>query len=293
LASVLKPGNWREALRALGGALREPREGVVIDLREGGVVATRLDRNTQVARREEAVAAAPSGEGPAWRGVVQALEALLAKPEFRDAAATIVVSNQFVRYAVAPWREGVTGDAERLALVRHMLARLYGAHVEGWEVRISLARHGAAALAAAMEPELLAALRAVTRSAGLILQSVEPLLVAGFNRACTGTPASYRFASVEPGRVCLARIEKGTWQEVRCQRLDGDWQTGLPVILARELLLDESSHGTLPVYVHAPAADGRGFVAGQWGTEGWRPAKEDTRHPPRLQAAGKPAKVRA
>lgn len=264
-ASGLRLGDWRLSLQALGGMLSPPRECVVIEFLADRVVATRLDRKRQPILRRETAVETPAADAPGWKGALHALESLLTEPDLRDARAEIVVSNHFVRYAVAPWRDDVTGEAERLALVRHTFSRLYGAHAEGWEVRISFGRHGSSSLAAAVEPELLAALRAASCTAGLVLQGIEPLFVAGFNQACAALEAaSFSFVSVEAGRACLARISAGAWQSARCQRLGGEWSVELPIILARESLLDDGPFAQLPVYVHAPAPDGQGFVAGQW-----------------------------
>lgn len=272
-ASGWRLGDWRLSLQALGDMLNPPRECVAIEFLADRVVATRLDRKRQPAFRREATAEAPAADAPGWRGALHALESLLAERDFREASAEIVVSNHFLRYAMVPWRDDVTGDAERQAWVRHTLNRLYGIHAEGWEVCLALGRHGAASLAAAIEPELLAALRAASRTAGLVLQSVEPLLVAGFNRVCADLgPASFWFASVEAGRACLVRIQDGEWQGVRCQRLGHDWQAELPVILARESLLEVGPAAGLPVYVHVPAPQGGGFVSGQWVAGGLRVA---------------------
>jgi len=293
-ASGLRPGEWRQSLKALGSLVGAPRDCVSVAFHVARVVATRLDRKGQVIIRHEAAADAPEGEGPGWRGVVQALELLLAMGDMRDARSEIVVSNHFLRYALVPWRDDVAGEIERLALVRHTLARLYGAHLEGWEVSVALGRHGAAALAAAIDPELLASLRAATRAAGLVVQRIEPLLVAGFNQACAGVEApGFWFASVESGRVCLARIQDDVWQSVRCQRIGDDWKAELPVILARELLLEEGSPATLPVYVHAPSADGRGFVAGQWVAEGLRLSGDASGQGAPRQLEGAPAEARS
>lgn len=293
-ASRLRVGEWRQALAALGGSVGQPRERVGVELHGARVVATRLDSKGQVITRHEETADAHELEGAGWKGVVQALESLLEKPELRDARAEVVVSNHFLRYAVVPWRDDVAGEAERLALVRHALTRLYGAHMEGWEVSVSLARHGAAALAAAIEPELLGSLRAASRTAGLVLESVAPLLVAGFNQACVGVEApGYWFVSVESGRVCLARIHDGEWQSVRCQRIGDDWKAELSVMLDREMLLEEASPAPLPVYVHAPAADGRGFVAGQWVTGSLRLSGDASGQEASRRVAGTPAEARS
>lgn len=265
LASGLRASAWRQSLKALGARVRYPREFVALELHAARVVGMRMDKKGQVMIRHEVVVEAPGPEGPGWQRVVQALASLLEKPDLRNARGEIVVSNHFLRYALVPWRDDIASEDERLALVRHTLARLYGAHMEGWETSISLGRHGAAALAAAMESGLLTALRAVCHAADLVLQSIEPRLVAAFNRACAGLAApDFWFFSIESGRACLARIQNGEWQSVRCQRIGNDWKAELPVILDRELLLEEVSPALLPVYVHAPAADGQGFIAGQW-----------------------------
>jgi hypothetical protein len=261
-----------DALKAFGQKLLRRRERVSIELYPERVVAVRLDHKGQTMLRRTAAVEVPVAETPSGRNVVAALESLLAGSDFKNAQADVLLSNHFLRYTVLPWREDVTGEAERLALARHSLNKIYGMRAEDWEVRVSLGDYGRASVAVAVAPDLLAAIKSVSRTATLALERIEPLLVAGFNRACQGVPGkNFWFVSVEAASACVARLGNGQWQSVRCHRIGQDWVRELVPLLARESLWDEVPVVGLPVIVHAPNPSGVGFSVYRWTPSGIEP----------------------
>jgi hypothetical protein len=204
-----------------------------------------------------------AADAPAWQAPLALLAQWARGADWRHARVAVTLSNHFVRYALVPWRDDLDGAAERRAFVQHCFARVHGARAADWELRLSETRYGAPAVAAAVEPDLLAALHAVARDAGWQLLSVEPLLAAAFNQARAAIAAErYWFALAEPGRLCVARIEGGEWRRLRCQRLDADWQPDLARRLARERLLADGDEA--PLYLYAPALSGGGLLDAGW-----------------------------
>jgi hypothetical protein len=234
------------------------------------VIVSRFGLNGSALKARRVVACQPPAtDAPAWAGAVAALGPILALPEFRHARAEVILSNHFMRYAVVPWRGDLAGDAERLAFVRHCLAKIYGARTESWALRLSEARYGAPAVAAAMDLALLEAVRAAARAAALWLISVESFFSVAFNRSRAQiADDSFWFVTAEKERACVARVEGGDWRSLCCQRMGEDWTRELPWLLARERLLGGAPEARARVYLYAPGLTGTELLAGEWTHDG-------------------------
>jgi hypothetical protein len=193
--------------------------------------------------------AEPDGAAP-WRPALQVLETALSQLPARKAAATVFLSNHFVRYAIVPWRDELATGDEEMAWSRHCFTRLYGSAAAQWEIRLNPLPQRSARLACALDTELIEELRAVCARSGCALRSVQPQLMAAFNstRRQLG-PCSAWLAIPEPGHVCLALLDQGQWLRIRGLRIDGYWQDELPQLLEREAILSESPTVPHEVYV--------------------------------------------
>jgi hypothetical protein len=280
------PAGWRAWLEGISDRMSLFRETVRLELYPQRVVATRLSANGQPIARRPALCEPASADAAAWQAAMTSVEQLLAGAEFHNARAEIILSNHFVRYAIVPWRNELVGDAERLAFVRHCFVKVYGARAEGWELRLSENRYGAPAVASALEPALLEALRTATRAAALRLESVEPFLAAAFNRSRADIPGdSFWFVAAEKGRACVARVDGGVWHSLRNQRIGDDWTRELPLALARERLLAGGAEAGVRVYLYAPGLTGTGLLVGEWTLTGLKMPPEAGLADPRELAA--------
>jgi hypothetical protein len=182
----------------------------------------------------KAVELAPADD---WRAAVEALPAILKENKSREAS--VVLADQFVRYALLPWNEAAKGAEQWLALGRHRFAALHGAAAAEWDVQVSETAPRGARLACAVDRELLQRVIAAFQSAGVTLVSVQPFLVAAFNRLRSGILSKAGSGSCwivveEPGRLTLALIQRGAWVAIRSRRSDDRWRVVLPEILERE-----------------------------------------------------------
>lgn len=176
-----------------------------------------------------------------WRGALDALPAILKSHKSREAS--VVLADQFVRYALLPWNESVKSPAQWLALARHRFGALHGAVAATWDVKVTETSPLGARLACAVDRELIEGLASCFVAAGVHLVSVQPFLVAAFNRfrQMVGNGTCWIVVE-EPGRLTLALIQRGAWVAIRSRRSDGRWMELLPEILEREgafLGLDE------------------------------------------------------
>jgi hypothetical protein len=181
----------------------------------------------------------PAGEG--WRPALGALAEVVKTYQGREAS--VVLADEFVRYALLPWSEAVRSSEQWLSLARHRFAALHGAVAAEWDVKVTETGPSGARLACAVDRELIEALANAFVSANVRLISVQPFLVAAFNqiRQRMGN-GSFWIVVEEPGRLTLALIQRGAWVAIRSRRSDARWTELLPEILEREsafLGLDE------------------------------------------------------
>jgi hypothetical protein len=173
----------------------------------------------------------PAGDG--WRGALEALPEVLKSHASREAS--VVLADDFVRYALMPWNATVKTSAQWLALAKHRFNALHGAVAAEWDVKLTETAPMGARLACAVDRQLIEALALAFVKAGVKLVSVQPFLVAAFNRirAQVGNGSCWIVVE-EPGRLTLALIQRGAWVAIRSRRCDERWRIVLPEILERE-----------------------------------------------------------
>lgn len=135
---------------------------------------------------------------------------------------TVVLSNHFVRYAIVPWSAALSGATEEAAYVRHHFVRIYGDRAKAWSFRASPASAGAPRLCSAVDTALIEDVKSVLAKAKAKLVSVQPQLMATFNRWRDAVPAAGAWlVMVEPDRACIGLHARGNWQAVQNAR--GEW----------------------------------------------------------------------
>jgi hypothetical protein len=168
-----------------------------------------------------------------WRGAVDAIPQVLGT--FKNHEVSVVVADQFVRYALLPWNEALKTEEQWLALARHRLTAIHGAAAAGWEIKLTDTAPMGPRLACAVDRELIDELAAKFVAANVRLVSVQPFLVAAFNRIRnTIGNGSCWLVIEEPGRLTLAFIQRGKWIAIRSRRADKGWRAMLPEIIERE-----------------------------------------------------------
>lgn len=185
-----------------------------------------------------------------WRPALLALEAALPGVATGRTAATVVLSNRLVRYALVPWQAGLSDSQEDLSYARHCFSRVYGKDAAQWEVRISHQAPGKPRLAGSVDAELLASLRSVLARPGIALRSIQPHLMAAFNdaRRRLGRCSAW-LALLEPGHLCLALLRDGHWTRVRSARIASAWREELTDMLEREAFLADDLEVPREVFV--------------------------------------------
>lgn len=197
----------------------------------------------------------PPDDASPWQAALDALPAALAAPGRGKPEVTVVLSNCFVRYVLLARNSALRTEAEWLALARHRLTSAHGQVTDGWELRITDTVRNGPLIACAVDSALLDALEAKVAEAGATLSSVQPYLVAVFNRIRPKISHESCWLLIEePGCLMLVLIRSGQCLSIRCRHIDADWRAAFPEILEREsafLALDEPC---TKVILHTPTA---------------------------------------
>lgn len=187
-------------------------------------------------------------------GVLARLESVLGNYP-KTARVALTLSNQWVRYTLVPWSDALSDAQEEAAYARHCFSRIYGEVAAYWTLRINPARDGMARLASAVDSDLLAAVRALFAHSGQRLHSIQPQLMAAYNRHQRALALQHAwFVVLEPGNLCLVLLKNNLCLRVRSLPVETAWQDVLPRLLAREVLLCDPAAATQRVFIAAPLA---------------------------------------
>jgi hypothetical protein len=184
-----------------------------------------------------------------WRPCVEALQQAVQELRSQKADATVVFSNHFVRYALVPWSEHLVSEEEKLAWVRHHFIELYGEPAVPVDYRWSEGPPDTPCVATAVDSELLAHIRAVLEPTSLRLRSLQPYLMAVFNRLRRQVRKNPVWIVIpETGRVCVAVISNGQWRTITSTGIGPDWHAELSLLIERRLLLSDETPAVVLAY---------------------------------------------
>ncbi len=225
------------------------RDQLLILLSPDRVDAVRLGKGLR--RRVTSKQSEYCGAGPGWQPAIAAMGRLLSKQGNADVG--VVLASRFVHPVIVPWSDAISGTDELEMLAQHRCSQVYGTLAADWEVRVSPNRFGVPMLACGVERALLDALRQTCAGPGLRLVSVQPLLMAAFNRWRGSVDDDGGWFGVAEGdRLTLALARGGGWHAVQSRHFDGALAEALPGILEQEMLLAGLAGAPHTAWVFAP-----------------------------------------
>ncbi|HBK47842.1 MAG TPA: hypothetical protein DDZ74_00435, partial [Pseudomonas sp.] len=138
---------------------------------------------------------------PAWEAAVDALAALLAEHAVRGAQLRVLLSARYSRFCLVPWSDAMGHPRELDAYARACFDNLYGRPLDDWRILLSPVPAGAARIATALPEALLQRLQALGQESRLSLRSVQPYLMAAYNRCWSQLEqGDFLFVLAEPRR---------------------------------------------------------------------------------------------
>jgi hypothetical protein len=168
-----------------------------------------------------------------WRAAVDAVPGVV--DSYKNHDVSVVVADQFVRYALLPWNAALKTEEQWMTLARHRLSAVHGAAAAQWQINLTETAPMGPRLACAVDRELVEELAAKFVAASARLVSVQPFLIAAFNRIRSTIGNSSCWLLVEePARLTLAFIQRGVWVAIRSRRVDSRWRAALPEMIERE-----------------------------------------------------------
>jgi hypothetical protein len=132
----------------------------------------------------------------------------------------LVVANEFVRYALVPWKPQRLNEAEREQLARALLQERYGERETRWHLALEPQRFEKPALAAAIDADLMGALQVLAGSSGCRLISMVPALVQEINRhrRLFGKVKGGWLVDASDGRLASIAFVGDSWAQVSNER---------------------------------------------------------------------------
>lgn len=214
-------------------------------------------------RDKQVLACNATAGGMPWDDALRVLEAALPGRVPRNSHATVIVANQFMRYALIPWNEALSDEREEMIFARHSFKEIYGSDADSWELRINRGNAGVAQLACAVDARLLEALRGLFGRLGVRLRSIQPHLMAAYNscRAIMRDRSAW-LVLVERNNLCFALLQEGQWSWVRSVRVDVRWRESMPFFLEREAFLANNGTDTDEVFLWVPDRHGEALPPG-------------------------------
>jgi len=176
----------------------------------------------------------PAAQEAPWQAALVALGQWLAALDTRPPVLRVVLSGSLLRWQLLPWRPELLRAQEMAVYARLRFAETFGPVADTWQVLHAPQAPGRAIPACAVDAALLSALQTLCRSAKVRLDAVVPYFshAADHWRGTLGKGATW-FGLVEPQWLSLGLLHGGAWMALRSQRLDADWPSVLPGLMAR------------------------------------------------------------
>lgn len=208
----------------------------------------------------------PDTDAPIWQLAVTQLDGVLSSMKIvPNMQLKIILASDFVRYLSLPAQQVNMSQEEKLAYAIAAYHEVYGDSVDAWDVKLNDVAPRQPTIAAAIDKTLLHALSQLANKYQLKLVSVQPYLMSAFNALSNQIKnVSGYLVIVELKRLLLINLQKGHCQNLRTFSSSSDWQFELKDLLARELLMVETSNPEL--FIYAPTQKNISFNA----TTGWQ-----------------------
>lgn len=173
-----------------------------------------------------------------WAAAIAALRRIIAESAGRRLNVSVILSDDFVRYRLLPWNDGIKDESEWLALARHEFTKSHGPAAREWVVCSCATGAHAPRLAVAIHARLLSAIRSACEAPRVRLASIQPFFIAFFNRyPGKRDRLSAWIVTEELERIVFGLIENGNWRMLRSRRQVTGSAEALAELLERESAL--------------------------------------------------------
>lgn len=192
------------------------RDRIIASLAPRGVAAVRLGRG--FSPRVQRQVFVPGGNAAGWQPAVQSLQGLLEQTAWQQADLWLVLSNEYVRYAVVAIDPKLKHVSARDAYARLQMEQRFGEMIDKWALKISYCSRNAAVVSA-VEHSLLEEIERIALNK-VRWVSLQPHLMTVYNRLPSSADAQVTaLLLAEHDRLLLALFDKNGWHSVINRRV--------------------------------------------------------------------------
>ena len=243
------------------------RDRIAIAIYPERVVWLRAGKGRRAEVTGKGIVPCQAEAGTSWRGALVAVPEALAAAGAASTQVSVLLSNRLMRYAISSNPDSANSREELDMMARHAFERTHGEAASGWDIRLSDAAPGCSALVSAVDRELVVALRDSVGAAGAQLVSLQPYLMAAFNRQAETMPnAGGIFVLAEPERLCHVAWKSGGWCAVQQIHADCSRPIGLHDTLDR-MAMTQDLDTNRAVRFCAPEFHSNLAAGGRWEIE--------------------------
>ncbi|MCX7206797.1 MAG: hypothetical protein NT086_12595 [Proteobacteria bacterium] len=168
------------------------------------------------------------------------------RPKSSISTLNMLISGDWVRYAVLPWQDGLYQPADWDAYARLILAQQFAGSTEGWRLCINPAGFGESRLVAAMDESIYQVTIELARVNKLRLSSVQPLFSAVHQQYRKQLKATeFALVITEADQLCCGFWRDAAWQGIVSLPLNQDSDAlldgGMAALLRQAAMLAQVS----------------------------------------------------
>jgi hypothetical protein len=204
-------------------------------------------------------------EAYGWASLTKYLRHVLADPICQGTLPHIVLSNQFVRYAIVPWKNELAKSDERIAFTAHCFTQAFGERIKNWDFCISQPEYGQSTIASAIEPNLITKIHEVFDALGMPLNSITPELMLVFNHIVNQAKINnlinindgdnvFWIAAIQNQQLCLALHDKSGWRLLKNMMTEIDAIAQIKANIHREVI-NLDLQNDIPILLYWPQLD--------------------------------------
>jgi hypothetical protein len=150
-------------------------------------------------------------------------QCLETRPKSSISTLNMLLSGDWVRYAVLPWQDGLYQPADWDAYARLILAQQFASSTDGWRLCINPSGFGESRLVAAMDEAIYQAIIELARSNKLRLSKVQPLFATVHQQYRRQLKAAeFALVITEADQLCCGFWRDTAWQGIVSLPLNQD-----------------------------------------------------------------------
>lgn len=178
--------------------------------------------------------------------VIETLNQLLTKPDWKACDINIILSGHFTKFRISKWNDALSKD-ERKTLVRHQMDEIYDNKLH---VFFSGDRFGKNALAVAIELDFYNLLLDLEKKLKIRLLSINPYFVVIANYWRSSIASTALMIVKENAFVYIATTNVNSWEMIKTIPMNEGWESDVDKLISRKMMQFEVKAAPMNIYFH-------------------------------------------